>query len=112
MGFSDELCFAPAHKLLAMLRASEVSSTELVRGAYQRIAKVNPKLNAVVTLCEERAFKEAAESDRRLAQSDSRPLEGLPITIKDSIATAGVRSTDGMKILEHHVPARDAVTVA
>jgi amidase len=113
MAFSDELCFAPAHKLLAMLNAREISSTELVKGSYQRIGKYNPKLNAVVTLCEERALKEAAESDRRLASAnDVRPLEGLPITIKDSIATEGVRSTDGMKILEHHVPQRDAITVA
>jgi amidase len=113
MAFSDELCFASAHRLLAMLKAREVSSTELVKGAYERIGRVNPKLNAVVTLCEERALEEAAQSDRRLsAGTDIRPLEGLPITIKDSLATAGVRSTDGMKILEHHVPQRDAITVA
>lgn len=113
MAFSDELCFAPARRLLAMLNAREVSSTELTKGFYERIRKVNPKLNAVVTLCEERALKEAAEADRRLAaKSNLRPLEGLPITIKDSIASAGVRSTDGMKILEHNVPDRDAVTVA
>ncbi len=67
MAFSDELCFASAHHLLAMLKARQVSSAELVKGAYERIGKVNPKLNAVVTLCEERALKEAAESDRRLA---------------------------------------------
>jgi amidase len=113
MPFSDELYFASARKLTAMLIAREVSSTELTRAFYQRIGKVNPKLNAVVTLCEERALKEAAESDRRLyARSDVRPLEGLPITIKDSIASAGVLSTDGMKILEHNVPERDAPTVA
>ena len=41
-----------------------------------------------------------------------RPLEGLPITIKDSIETKGIRSTDGMKILEHHIPKEDAPTVA
>ncbi len=113
MAFSDELYFAPARKLVAMLRAREISSTELTKAFYDRIGKVNSKLNAIVTLCEERALKEAAESDRRLAaKSDVRPLEGLPITIKDSISSEGVRSTDGMKILEHNVPDRDAPTVA
>ncbi len=113
MAFVDELSLAPARRLIAMLLAREVSSIELTRAAYERIRRINPKLNAVVTLCEERALKEAAESDRRPgARSDIRPLEGLPITIKDSIASAGVRSTDGMRILEHHVPDRDAPTVA
>src|SRR5215470_4138842 len=112
MPLSDELYFAPARRLLSMLTAREISSTELTRAFYERIRKVNPRLNAIVTLCEERALREAAESDRRLAAgSEIRPLEGLPITIKDSIATEGVRSTDGMKILEHNVPERDAPTV-
>jgi Asp-tRNA(Asn)/Glu-tRNA(Gln) amidotransferase A subunit family amidase len=109
VAFSGDLYFASACRLVSMLRAREVSSTELTRAFYDRIHKVNPRLNAIVTLCEERALKEAAESDRRLAASNGiRPLEGLPITIKDSIATEGVRSTDGMKILEHNVPERDA----
>jgi amidase len=112
MPLSDEL-FAPARRLLSMLTAREISSTELTRAFYERIREVNPRLNAVVTLCEERALKEAAESDRRLsAKSEIRPLEGLPITIKECISTEGVRSTDGMKILEHNVPERDAPTVA
>jgi amidase len=113
VAFSEDLYFASACRLLSMLRAREVSSTELTRAFYDRIRKVNPRLNAIVTLCEERALKEAAESDRQLAAKNGiRPLEGLPITIKDSIATEGVRSTDGMKILEHNLPDRDAPTVA
>src|SRR5215469_5346994 len=113
MASSGELYFAPAHKLIAMLRNHEVSSSELTRLFYDRIGKVNPRLNAIVTLCEERALQEAAEADKRLtAKRDCRPLEGLPITIKDSISSAGLRSTDGMKMLEHNIPERDAPTVA
>jgi Asp-tRNA(Asn)/Glu-tRNA(Gln) amidotransferase A subunit family amidase len=113
VAFSDELYFVSAGKLISMLRAGEVSSTELTRAAYERISAINPKLNAIVTLCEERALKEAAECDRRLRNSsEARPLEGLPVTIKDCISTAGVRSTNGMRILEHNVPDRDAPTVA
>jgi Asp-tRNA(Asn)/Glu-tRNA(Gln) amidotransferase A subunit family amidase len=113
MALSEELYFAPARTLLSMLASREVSSTELTQAFYERIRKVNPRLNAVVTLCEERALKEAKESERRLSTNDGvRPLEGLPITIKECISTEGVRSTDGMKILENNVPDRDAPTVA
>src|SRR6266851_7253212 len=113
MAFSDDLFFAPAHQLAAMLRAREVSSIEMVSAFIERIESVNHGLNAVVTLVEERAAREAEEADRRLAsKSAPRPLEGLPISIKDSVMTEGVRSTDGMKIFEHYVPAADAPTVA
>ncbi|MGH7249238.1 MAG: amidase, partial [Pseudomonadota bacterium] len=113
MPSNNELFFAPAHRLAAMLRGRQLSSTEMVSAFLERIEALNPKLNAIVTLVEERAIKEAAESDRRLAgKGEARPLEGLPITIKDSIFAAGARATDGMKIFEHFVPDHDAPTVA
>ncbi|MHB8381469.1 MAG: amidase [Candidatus Binataceae bacterium] len=112
MTISNDLFFSPAHKLAAMLKAREVSSIELVDAFIERIESVNHNLNAVVTLVEERAIEEAGVSDARLANGEGRPLEGLPITIKDSIITAGVRSTWGMKIFEHHVANYDAPTVA
>jgi len=113
MAFSDELFFAPAQRLAAMLRARDVSSVEMVDAFIERIETVNHGLNAVVTLVEDRAGREAEESDRRLSgKGEVRPLEGLPITIKDSIITAGVRSTWGMKMFEHHVAKQDAPTVA
>jgi amidase len=112
MAFSDELFFAPAHKLTAMLRKREVSSVEMVDAFIERIETVNRGLNAVVTLVEERASREAEESDRRLSgKGEIRPLEGIPVTIKDSIITEGVRSTWGMKMFEHHVARQDAPTV-
>jgi Asp-tRNA(Asn)/Glu-tRNA(Gln) amidotransferase A subunit family amidase len=96
-----------------MLRARELSATELTRHLLERIGRLNPQLNAIVTLCEEHALAAAAESDRRLAgHGEVRRLEGLPITVKDAICTAGVRSTDGTKLLEHYVPDFDAPAVA
>ena len=113
MAFSDDLFFAPAHRLAAMMRARDVSSVEMVDAFIERIESVNHGLNAVVTLVEDRAAREAEESDRRLAgKGEIRPLEGIPITIKDSIITEGVRSTWGMKMFEHHVAKQDAPTVA
>jgi amidase len=113
MAFSDELFFAPASQLLQMLRSRQVSSAELVSAFIERIESLNHHVKSVVTLCEERAGEESDEADRRLSgREDIRPLEGLPITIKDSIETQGIRSTNGMKILEHHIPKEDAPTVA
>lgn len=113
MPSSDDLFFLPAHRLLAMLRGREVSAAELVSQFLGRIATVNGRLNAVVTLADERAAHEAAESDRRLAgKGEARPLEGLPVTIKDSVITEGIRSTWGMKAFEHFVADYDAPVVA
>ena len=64
-------------------------------------------------LAEPVSLNQAEESDLRLGgKGEVRPLEGLPITIKDSIITEGVRSTWGMKMFEHHVAKQDAPTVA
>src|SRR5579863_8619530 len=113
MAFSDDLFFAPAHRLAAMLRKRDVSSVEMVDAFVERIETVNHGLNAVVTLVEDRAGREAEESDRRLSgKGQIRPLEGLPITIKDSIITEGVRSTWGTRMFEHHVATYDAPSVA
>jgi len=113
MAYSDDLFFAPAGKLVEMLKAREVSASELTQQFYKRIDALNPQLNAVVTLVKERATREAAESDKRLAhKGEARPLEGLPVTIKDSIITEGVRSTWGMKIFEDYVSDTDAPVVA
>ena len=108
----DDLCFSPAVRLLQMLRSKEVSSVELTELFLERIETHNQKLNAVVTLVEQRACEEAEQSDRNIAAGRPRALEGLPITMKDAIETAGIRSTNGMKAFEHNVPSEDAPVVA
>jgi amidase len=113
MSISDDLIFAPAHRLVAMLKAREISSVELVDTFNEQIELKNHGLNAVVTLVEERAAHEAIESDKRLGgKGVIRQLEGLPVTIKDSIITEDLRSTWGTKMFEHHVATADAPTVA
>jgi amidase len=105
--------YQPAAKLAAMIRRKEVSSEELVRACLERIEAVNPKVNAVVTLVADRALDEAKKADAALANGVSRgPLHGVPMTIKDSFDTAGVRSTAGTKGREHYVPTEDATAVA
>jgi amidase len=86
----------------------------------RRLDRLNPGLNAVVTLDVERARQaaEAADVATAAAPTDSPdggrlpPLHGLPVTVKDAIETAGLRSTGGARELEAHVPARDAPAVA
>lgn len=113
MPISDDLVFAPAYRLAAMLKAREISAVELTDAFIERIESKNRGLNAVVTLVEERAAREAEDSDKRLGgKGQIRPLEGLPITIKDSIITEGVRSTWGTKMFEHHIATYDAPSVA
>jgi len=108
-----ELCFSTATELLGMLRRRELSSRELLELELARIAKHGKALNAVVTLDEERARHDAAAADEELARGRVRgPLHGLPMTIKDTFETAGVRTTAGSPELSAHVPARDADAVA
>ena len=109
----DELLLAPAHRLAAAVRAREVSSRELLDGYLARIERLNPALNAVVTLDVERARVAADAADAALARGDEAgPLHGLPITIKDAIETEGIRSTGGAVELADHAPAADAPAVA
>jgi amidase len=109
----DELAFSGAVELVDAIRNREVSSRELLDHYLKRIAQVNPKLNAVVTLDAERAGKRAAEADEALVRGQSwGPLHGLPISVKDLFETAGIRTTAGALRFSGHVPATDAVAVA
>ena len=96
-----------ACELLGMLKSREISSVELLEHFVERNDALHPKINAIVTLDIERAVASAKASDqRRLDDQAAGELDGLPMTIKDAIAVAGVRSTGGAVELEHHVPER------
>ena len=84
----------------------------MLRACIARIEQVNPKLNAVVQLCSDRAIVEARAADQALARSELKgPLLGVPITIKDNLDTTGIISTGGTKGRKAFVPARDATVV-
>ncbi len=107
-----ELHFRSASELAAALRRRELSSRELLEVYLARIEKHNPGLNAVVTLDVEGARTRAALADAALARGESwGPLHGVPMTIKDSFETAGMRTTSGSPTLANHVPAKDADAV-
>jgi len=104
---SAEVCFTPARTLARLVRARKISATEVVRAFIAQIERVNPKVNAIVTFLPEQALKAAKSLDRK--KTFARPLAGLPIAIKDVIATKGVRTTWGSLVYKDHVPAEDHI---
>jgi amidase len=107
------LATSTALQLEDELRARRLSSRELLGAYLTRIEQLGPPINAVVTLDRERAYAAAARADDAAARGNwLGPLHGLPITIKDAIEVAGVRSTGGATELTAHIPAVDAPSVA
>jgi amidase len=103
-----KLCDLPATVLARMLRDREVSAREVLDTHLRRIEAVNPAVNAIVTLAPEVAASRAAEADEAIARGEALgPLHGLPIAIKDLVATAGIRTTAGSPIFAHAVPGED-----
>ncbi len=100
-----ELCFTGARRLAQMIRARKVSASEVMRAFIAQIERVNPRVNAIVTLLPEQALKEAKKLERKGARLG--PLAGLPIAYKDLIDTRGIRTTKGSPIYRDHVPAED-----
>jgi amidase len=109
---TTDLCFATARELSRALRRREVSAREVVQAHLDQIDRVNPEVNAVVTLVAERALAEAAAADDRLTAGEPvGPLHGLPVAHKDIHDTAGIRTTYGSPLLADNVPARDDLVV-
>jgi amidase len=101
-----------AGQLADAVRSRRISSRELLEAYLARIERLNPTINAVVTLSPERAFEEADRADADTARGRfAGPLHGLPITVKDAIETAGIVSTGGAVELVGHVPKADAPAV-
>ena len=108
----DELFYRTATQLARLLRAKEVSATEVVQAHLDRIAAVNPLVNAIVTLAAEEALDAAAVADRGAARGEfTGPLHGLPVAHKDNHLTKGIRTTFGSRSREAFVPDDDDLVV-
>jgi amidase len=112
MPSGDELIRLSATQAVALLRKGEVSPLDLIDAALARVARVEPAVNALPTLCPERARAHA----RRLMDDKPAPRErgwlaGLPIAIKDLVDVAGVRTTYGSPIYADHIPTASAPLV-
>jgi len=106
------ICFLTATELARRLRAKELSAREVLDAHLDQIDRVNPKVNAIVTLVADEARRAAQAADERLARGEPMgPLHGLPIAHKDLVPTKGIRTTQGSPIYRDHVPDEDALIV-
>src|SRR2546422_4176032 len=109
---SEELTTKSATELALLIRSREVSPVEVIDAHLRRIESINPSLNAIVTLAND-AIDHARAADIALSKGETTgPLHGVPLTVKDTIDTQGLRTTSGTRIRAHHVPERDASVVA
>ena len=107
---TNELCFSSAVVLRARLASGELGAREVMQAHLDRIAQVNPALNAVVTLDAEGALASADAADARRARGEPLgALHGLPVGVKDLVATKGMRTTYGSLLFRDHVPSENAL---
>src|SRR6202142_4454985 len=112
-GVDNDITMKSASELANAIRTRQLSSKAIVEAHLEQIAKVNPKLNAVVQLTAESARKQADEADAALGRGEIKgPLHGVPVTIKDTLETSGVICTGGTKGRANYVPGADATAVA
>jgi aspartyl-tRNA(Asn)/glutamyl-tRNA(Gln) amidotransferase subunit A len=109
---ATELCYLPALELGEAIRAKKVSSVEVVDAVLARIERLNPTLNAYCTITAAAARAAAKEAEAAVMRGDTLgSLHGIPVSIKDLLATKGVRTTHGSKIYEQFIPDEDAPVV-
>ncbi len=111
---TSDLCFTPASQLARLIRTRELSARELLRATLDRIARLNPTLNAIVARVDEADCLAAADAADRALAKDERvgPLHGLPIAIKDLEPARGLRWTRGSLAYQHVVAGEDSAIVA
>jgi Asp-tRNA(Asn)/Glu-tRNA(Gln) amidotransferase A subunit family amidase len=108
----DEITSMSAAKLCEAVRGGALSPVEIMEAHLRRAEALNPALNAIVTFAPD-ALEQARAAERAVMSGDVLPpLHGLPVTIKDTIATANLRTTSGSRVRADHVPAADAPAVA
>src|SRR6187455_516508 len=95
----------------SLLARKEITSVELTRALLERIAALDPKIGAFITVTSEQALAQAAEADRRRAGGESGPLLGIPLGIKDVLLTKGIRTTAASRILSNFIGPYDATVV-
>ena len=107
-----QLCFLTASDLVQKIKAREISAVEVLQAHLEQIERVNPHVNAIVTLLPDRAEQAARAIDEQLDRGeDPGPLCGLPVAHKDLVVTKGIRTTFGSPIYQDFIPDTDALIV-
>jgi aspartyl-tRNA(Asn)/glutamyl-tRNA(Gln) amidotransferase subunit A len=110
---SDGLCWMPASEMAAAIRRKKISPVEVMKAVLARIERLNPTLNAFVTLTAEQALRDARAAERALGKKGATlgPLHGVPFSTKDLVTTKGVRTTFGTRLYADNVPGETAPIV-
>src|SRR5271165_845647 len=109
---SSDICFLTATEMAQLIRRKKLSAREVAAAHLQQVERVNPKVNAIVTLVAEQAMEAAKRADEMQSRGAALPpLHGLPVVHKDLFETAGIRTTFGSRIFENNIPKRDAIIV-
>ena len=110
---SAALAYTPAAELAAQIRRKALSPVELIDATLAHVAALQPALNCFITVCADQARAAARAAEAAVMRGATLgPLHGVPVSVKDLVNTAGVRTTFGSHVFEHNVPASDAVSVA
>jgi amidase len=109
---ASTLCFTSAVEMAALIRAKKLSAREALAEHLKQIDRVNPQVNAIVTLVADQATAAAAQADEMQARGETLgPLHGLPVAHKDLLETAGVRTTFGSPLYKNNIPTKDNLLV-
>src|SRR5467141_3772597 len=113
-----DLAFASVEEIGRLFRKRKLSPIELTKLMLARIERLNPKLNAYITVTAELALAQAKKAESELfaprgrkGHHDRGPLHGIPISLKDNICTKDIRTTAGSRILKDFIPRQDAAVV-
>jgi amidase len=109
---APDICFLSAIEMAGLIRRKKLSAREVMAAHLKQIERVNPQVNAIVTLTADQAVENARKADEAQARGAALgPLHGLPVVHKDLFDTAGVRTTYGSRILKDNVAKQDAIIV-
>src|SRR4026208_1024046 len=113
MATSEDLCWMPASEMAPAIKRRKLSPVEVMKAVLARIERLNPTLNAYVTLTADQAMKDARAAERAVMKKGARlgALHGVPFSTKDLVITKGVRTTFGTRLFADNVPAEDAPMV-
>src|ERR1051326_3542541 len=109
---AGELAMLDLSEASRAVQKKEVSPVELTQACLARIEKLNPKLNAFITVTDMTALEDARKAEAEIARGEWRgPLHGIPLAVKDLVETAGVKTTAASAVLRDNIPAADAEVI-
>src|SRR5215471_3211001 len=107
-----ELPFLSVTELARQIETKQVSPVEVVEAYLERIERLDPQLDAYLTVCQDEARQAARKAEDAIVHGHYRgPLHGIPFAAKDQLYTKGLRTTGGSPIFEHFVPNEDATVI-